>query len=91
MQSSATLGPSSGRGHLADTQVAVVASALTRGEGGLLHNPNYLVPQPSKCDQRAGLAELEPESQTGLFPQDPASRADGGDKDRSTKAIKAGP
>lgn len=91
MQSNATLGPSSGRGHLAGSRVAVTASALTRGEGGLLRNPNYLVPRPGKRDQRAGLAELKPEPQkhTGPFQQDPA-RVAGGDKDRSTKAMKAG-
>lgn len=88
MQSSATLGPSSGMGHLAGTRVAVVASALICGEGGLLHNPNYLVPQPSKHDQRAGSAELEPESQTDQAIPTGSSRVGGGDKDRSTKAIK---
>lgn len=60
-----------GKRALVGMWVAVTASALTRGAGDFIRNPNYLVPEPSKCKrQRAlGPAEEWPSLRRGCHPR----------------------
>lgn len=73
------------------SRVAVTASVLARREGPF-HNRNYLVPQPSKRDQReVGRENWNPSLRNRPGCCTRIQPAGWGGKDRSTEAVKAGP